>query len=146
VNTFLKMLFYTHVLRRFDKTKEARRDDNLLILWADEAQRFMTASEDGMSDYNSVDVIREAQGTVVAAAQSSTSFIPPLGRDKSKVLTLNLRNRIIFRAADEDGAMESADFLGKKKVIRRTWGYSNGRTTSNYSETEGVQDQAPRVA
>ena len=61
VNTFLKMLFYTHVLRRFDKSKEARRDDNLLILWADEAQRFMTASEDGMSDYNSVDVIREAQ-------------------------------------------------------------------------------------
>ena len=136
VNTFLKMLFYTHVLRRFDKSKEARRDDNLLILWADEAQRFMTASEDGMSDYNSVDVIREAQGTVVAAAQSSTSFIPPLGRDKSKVLTLNLRNRMIFRAADEDGALESADFLGKKEVIRRTWGYSNGRTTSNYSETE----------
>ena len=67
VNTFLKMLFYTHVLRRFEKSKEARRDDNLLILWADEAQRFMTASEDGMSDYNSVDVIREAQGTVVAA-------------------------------------------------------------------------------
>ncbi|MEI6715764.1 MAG: type IV secretion system DNA-binding domain-containing protein [Verrucomicrobiota bacterium] len=136
VNTFLKMLFYTHVLRRFDKTKEARRDDNLLILWADEAQRFMTASEDGMSDYNSVDVIREAQGTVVAAAQSSTSFIPPLGRDKAKVLTLNLRNRLIFRAADEDGALESADFLGKKKVIRRTWGFSNGRTSSNYSEQE----------
>ena len=43
VNTFLKMLFYTHVLRRFDKPKEQRRDDNLLILWADEAQRFMTA-------------------------------------------------------------------------------------------------------
>ena len=43
---------------------------------------------------------------------------------------------MIFRAADEDGALESADFLGKKKVIRRTWGYSNGRTTSNYSETE----------
>ena len=43
VNTFLKMRFYTHVLRRFDKPKDQRRDDNLLILWADEAQRFMTA-------------------------------------------------------------------------------------------------------
>ena len=136
VNTFLKMLFYTHVLRRFDKPKERRRDDNLLILWADEAQRFMTASEDGMSDYNSVDVIREAQGTVVAAAQSSTSFVPPLGKDKAKVLTLNLRNRMIFKAADEEGAVESADFLGKKKFIRRTWGFSHGRTTSNYSEQE----------
>ncbi len=136
VNTFLKMLFYTHVLRRFDKPKEQRRDDNLLILWADEAQRFMTASEDGMSDYNSVDVIREAQGTVVAAAQSSTSFVPPLGREKAKVLTLNLRNRMIFKAADEEGAVESADFLGKKKFIKRTWGFSHGRTTSNYSEQE----------
>jgi type IV secretory pathway TraG/TraD family ATPase VirD4 len=136
VNTFLKMLFYTHVLRRFDKPKEQRRDDNLLILWADEAQRFMTASEDGMSDYNSVDVIREAQGTVVAAAQSSTSFVPPLGKDKAKVLTLNLRNRMIFKAADEEGAVESADFLGKKKFIKRSWGFSYGRTTSNYSEQE----------
>ena len=136
VNTFLKMLFYTHVLRRFDKPKEQRRDDNLLILWADEAQRFMTASEDGMSDYNSVDVIREAQGTVVAAAQSSTSFVPPLGREKARVLTLNLRNRMIFKAADEEGAVESADFLGKRKFVKRSWGFSHGHTTSNYNEQE----------
>ena len=52
VNTFLKMLFYTHALRRFDKSAEARRGDNLLILWADEAQRFVTSSDSGMSDYN----------------------------------------------------------------------------------------------
>ena len=77
VNTFLKMLFYTHALRRFDKPARSRRDDNLLILWADEAQRFVSASEEGMSDYNCIDVIREAQSTIVAAAQSITSFIPP---------------------------------------------------------------------
>ena len=71
------------------------------MLWADEAQRFMPASEDGTSDYNCVDVIREAGATIVAAAQSTTSLIPPLGQDKSKVLTLNLRNRIIFRSAGE---------------------------------------------
>ncbi len=136
VNTFLKMLFYTHVLRRFDKPKHERKDDNLLVLWADEAQRFVTASEDGMSDYNCVDVIREARATVVAAAQSSSSFIPPLGREKARVLTLNLRNRMIFRAADEEGANESADFLGKKKVIKRSWGYSSGGQSSNYSEQE----------
>ena len=136
VNTFLKMLFYTHVLRRFDKPKDERRDANLLILWADEAQRFVTASEEGMSDYNCVDVIREAHATIVAAVQSSTSFVPPLGRDKARVLTLNLRNRMIFKAADEEGAVESADFLGKKKFIRRTWGFSYGRTSSNFSEQE----------
>jgi type IV secretion system coupling TraD/TrwB family protein len=136
VNTFLKMLFYMHVLRRFDKPADERRRDNLLILWADEAQRFVTASEEGMSDYNCVDIIREAQPTVVAAAQSSTSFISPLGREKARVLTLNLRNRLIFKAADEEGALESADFLGKKHVIKKSWGYSNGKMSRNYSEQE----------
>ncbi len=136
VNTFLKMLFYTHVLRRFDKPKEQRERDNLLILWADEAQRFVTANEAGMSDYNSIDVIREANATVVAAAQSSTSFLPALGKDKAKVLVLNLRNRIIFKAADEECAVESADFLGKKRVVKKTWGISAGQRNRSYAEQE----------
>jgi type IV secretory pathway TraG/TraD family ATPase VirD4 len=96
----------------------------------------MTASEDCTSDYNCVDVIREAGATVVAAAQSTTSLIPPLGNDKSKVLTLNLRNRMIFRAADEGDAVQAADFLGKKRVVKRSWGYSAGKRNVNYSETE----------
>jgi hypothetical protein len=136
VNTFLKLLFYNHALRRFDKSKAERANDNLLILWADEAQRFMTASEDGMSDYNCVDVIREAGATIVAAAQSTTSLVPPLGNDKSKVLTLNLRNRMIFRSADEADAVQAADFLGKKRVVKRSWGSSAGKRSVNYSETE----------
>src|SRR5207244_11430807 len=136
INTFLKLLFYTHALRRFDKAANERQRDNLLILWADEAQRFVTASEDGMSDYNCIDVIREARATVVAAAQSSTSFIPPLGREKARVFTLNLRNRLIFKAADEEGAVESADFLGKKRVIKKSWGYHSGKMSRNYSEQE----------
>jgi type IV secretory pathway TraG/TraD family ATPase VirD4 len=136
INTFLKMLFYTHALRRFDKPAEERQRDNLLILWADEAQRFVTTSEDGMSDYNCIDVIREARATVVAAAQSSTSFVPPLGREKARVFTLNLRNRLIFKAADEEGALESADFLGKKRVIKKSWGYHSGRMSRNFSEQD----------
>ena len=77
----------------------------MLILWADEAQRIVTASGDGMSDYNSVDVIREARATVVAATQSYTSLIPPMGDEqKTKVLIANLANRITFSAADEDSA------------------------------------------
>ncbi len=136
VNTFLKLLFYNHALRRFDKSKGERDQDNLIILWADEAQRFMTASEDSTSDYNCVDVIREAGATIVAAAQSTTSLVPPLGNDKSKVLTLNLRNRLIFRAADEADAVQAADFIGKKRVIKRSWGFSAGRRNVNYSETE----------
>lgn len=136
VNTFLKLLYYNHALRRFDKAKTDRAKNNLLILWADEAQRFMTASEDGTSDYNCVDVIREAGATVVAAAQSTTSLVPPLGNDKAKVLTLNLRNRLIFRAADEADAVQAADFIGKKRVVKRSWGFSAGKRNVNYSETE----------
>ncbi len=136
VSTFLKLLFYHHALSRFDKPKTERSIDNLLVLWADEAQRFMTASEDGTSDYNCVDVIREAGATIVAAAQSTTSLIPPLGADKAKVLTLNLRNRIIFRAADEADAVQSADFLGKRKVIKRSWGFSGGRRNRSFHEAE----------
>jgi type IV secretory pathway TraG/TraD family ATPase VirD4 len=136
VNTFLKLLFYNHALRRFDQDKTQRGKNNLLILWADEAQRFMTASEDGTSDYNCVDVIREAGATIVAAAQSTTSLIPPLGNDKSKVLTLNLRNRMIFRSADEADAVQAADFLGKKRAVKRSWGHSAGKSNVNYSETE----------
>ncbi len=41
MNTFLKLLFYKHPLRRFDSDKTKRGKNNLLILWADEAQRFM---------------------------------------------------------------------------------------------------------
>jgi type IV secretory pathway TraG/TraD family ATPase VirD4 len=136
VNTYLKLLYYNHALRRFDRSKAERAKDNLLILWADEAQRFMTASEDGTSDYNCVDVIREAGATIVAAAQSTTSLVPPLGNDKAKVLTLNLRNRLIFRAADEADAVQAADFLGKKRVVKRSWGFSAGKRNVNYSETE----------
>ncbi|MGH7977328.1 MAG: type IV secretory system conjugative DNA transfer family protein [Limisphaerales bacterium] len=136
VNTFLKLLFYNHALRRFDQDKAQRSKNNLLVLWADEAQRFMTASEDGTSDYHCVDVIREAGATIVAAAQSTTSLIPPLGNDKSRVLTLNLRNRMIFRSADEADAVQAADFLGKKQVMKRSWGSSAGKRNVNYSETE----------
>ena len=66
---------------------------------------------------------------------SERGFVPER-RNKAKVLTLNLRNRLIFRAADEADAVQAADFLGKKRVVKRSWGYSAGRTNSNYSETE----------
>jgi hypothetical protein len=43
-----------------------------------------------------------------------------LGNDKSKVLTLNHHNRLIFRAADEVDAVQVADFIYKKRVVKRS--------------------------
>jgi hypothetical protein len=42
----------------------------------------------------------------------------------------------MIRAADEDGAVESADFLGKKRVVKKSWGYTGGNMSRNYSEQE----------
>ena len=98
ITTILKLLFYTHALRRFDPRPATKRPlscDNLLICWQDEAQRFVSESD------GNVDVIRQANATTVLAAQSKLSFIPPLGtKEKADVTLLNLRNRIIFKAAD----------------------------------------------
>ena len=135
INTLLKLAFYAHALQRFDKSDSERAGDNLLIFWADEAQRIVTAASDGMSDHNVVDVIREARATVVAATQSYASLIPPMGDEqKAKVLIANLANRIDFCAADEDSAKIAADTLGKYEGKRRTDGYSGGQRTYSWTK------------
>jgi len=141
IGIFLKQLFHLHVLRRFDLPQAERERLNLLVLLADEAQHFVTASQDGLSDHALVDVIREAGAAFIAATQSTTSLVPPLGADQAKVLTLNLRNRIIFTAADEADAQASADFLGKRRVRQRSWTYSGGRRSETLTEVEAHRVQ-----
>lgn len=137
INTLLKLSFYTEALRRFDRPASVRAADNLLILWADEAQKIVTASDDGMSDYNVVDVIREARATVVAATQSYTSLIPPmLDERKAKVFIANMANRVTFCAADEESAKIAADTLGKRKAKKRTIGYTGGKRSSSWTEED----------
>ncbi len=136
LGTFLKQLFHLHVLRRFDLPKAEREKQNLLVILADEAQHFVTASEDGLSDHSLVDVIREAGACFIAATQSTTSLIPTLGAEQASVLTLNLRNRLIFTAADEEDAKASADFIGKKTILQKSWTRSDGKRSETLSETE----------
>jgi len=137
INTLLKLSFYAHALRRFDKPAAARATDNLLVLWADEAQKIVTASDDGMSDYNVVDVIREARATVVAATQSYTSLVPPMGDERrAKIFIANMANRVTFCAADEDSAKIAADTLGKRKGKKRTIGYTAGKRSSSWTEED----------
>jgi len=121
VCTMLKLLFYTHVLRRFDKPKAEFDKKNLLICWQDEAQRFITEAD------GNVDVLRESGATTIMACQSKTSLYPPLGnKEKANVTILNLRNRMIFKASDEDCAQSSAEFIGKKNNVRRDYSYGKG--------------------
>ena len=137
INTLLKLTFYAHALRRFDRPAAQRANDNLLIFWADEAQKIVTASEDGMSDYNVVDVIREARATVVAATQSYTSLIPPMQDErKAKVFIANMANRVTFCAADEDSAKIASDTFGKHKAKKRTTGYSGGKRNVSWTEED----------
>lgn len=137
VNTLLKLAFYAHALRRFDRSAAQRARDNLLIFWAGEAPKVVTASDDGLSDYGVVDVIREAKATFVGDTQSYTSLIPPLGDEKkAKVLIANLANRITFKAADEDSAKLAADTLGKRKVKKRTYGTNAGRRTTSWTDED----------
>ena len=137
INTLLKLSFYSHALRRFDKPAAARVTDNLLIFWADGAQKIVTASDDGMSDYNVVDVIREARATVVAATQSYQSLMPPMGDErKAKVYIANMANRVTFCAADEESAKIAADTLGKRKAKRRTYGWSAGKRTTSWTDED----------
>jgi len=137
INTLLKLTFYAHALRRFDQPAAARANDNLLIFWADEAQKIVTANDDGMSDYNVVDVIREARATIVAATQSYQSLMPPMGDErKAKVFIANLANRVTFCAADEESAKIAADTLGKHKARKRTTGYSGGKRTASWTEED----------
>lgn len=139
ITTILKLLFYTHALRRFDPRPSTKRPlscDNLLICWQDEAQRFVSESD------GNVDVIRQANTTTVLAAQSKLSFIPPLGtKEKADVTLLNLRNRIIFKAADRACAEGSADFIGKKMIWKKSYtrGMGNRSTTRSREEEYRVK-------
>jgi len=134
ITTILKLLFYTHALRRFDPRPTGKRpvqEDNLLICWQDEAQRFISESD------ANVDVIRQANTTTVMAAQSKLSFLPALGgKEKAEVTILNLRNRIIFKAADRACAEGSADFIGRRMHWKKSYTRGKGNSSTTRSQEE----------
>lgn len=120
IQTYLKILFYYHSLQRFDKSSEERKNENLLLLVADEFQAIATASEDGIADHNVIDRIRAANTALIAGMQSEVSLDPVIGQNKREVLSLNMRSRLVFRGADEKGAVASANFIGKRSIWKKT--------------------------
>jgi hypothetical protein len=74
--------------------------------------------------------------SVVFAIGTNTTILHMGEPEPADIVVSNLRNRLIFRAADEADAVQAADFIGKKRVVKRSWGFSAGRRNVNYSETE----------
>jgi len=120
IQTYIKTLFYYHALRRFDLSADERKNQNNLFLIADEFQDVVTSAEDGISDHKVIDRIRAAGVGIIAGMQSEISPDPTINERKRRVLTLNMRTRFIFRAADQEGATASADFIGKKQFWKQT--------------------------
>ena len=135
VNTLMKLIYYTHALRRFD-SPETLQDNNLLLFIADEAQGVVTASKDGMTDYTVIDKIREARATVLFAAQSTTSFLPVMKKEQVDTLLLNLANQVHYTVADESNAKLIADVIGKKEMKKKSHGFSGGKRSVNYQPVD----------
>ena len=131
IYTLLKLSFYNHGLQRFDRMEKERKDQNLLVGLFDEFQKVATASEAGLSDYNTADTLREAKVMIVTGTQSTQSLVPPMGTDKAKVFISNMANRVIFKAADEESAKTAADCIGKREVWRKSHGVSGGKSSYN---------------
>ncbi|MDP0495334.1 MAG: type IV secretion system DNA-binding domain-containing protein [Verrucomicrobiota bacterium JB024] len=131
IYTLLKLTFYNHGIQRFDRPQSERDSHNLLVGLFDEFQKVATASEAGLSDYNTVDTLREAKVMVMTGTQSTQSLVPPMGADKAKVFIANMANRVIFKAADEESAKTAADCLGKHEVWRKSHGVSGGKRSFN---------------
>ena len=135
VNTLMKLIYYTHALRRFDNPDKLK-ENNLLLFIADEAQGVVTASKDGMTDYTVIDKIREARATVLFAAQSTTSFLPVMKKEQVDTLLLNLANQVHYTVADENNAKLIADIIGKKEQMKKSRGFSGGKASYNYQPTD----------
>ena len=113
----------------------ARDAGALLVIWIDEAQRFVTTSKNH-GEASVVDLVREANCAVVLATQSITSLVAVLGRETAKVLALNLRNRMGFRSADQEDAEEVAGRLGKRKKSKVSFSYGRGGRQRNVAGAE----------
>jgi hypothetical protein len=127
INTVIKLLFYQQALRRFDRS--TKKGNNLLLALQDEAQKFIN------KDDGEVDVLRASSTTTIIATQSKTSLYPPLGgKEKGEPIILNLRNRVIFTAADLQCAEGSAYYIGKRILpkisVSKGGGGGNSRSIS----------------
>lgn len=133
LNLICKQLFFLHAFRRFDLDDQERRKRNLLVLALDEGQKTTLVSEDGFSDYTTVDELREAGVCVLTATQTPLAFHAAFGDEKkADVFMANMGTHIHFRAADEKGAKIISEKMGGREVRKYSGGFSGGKASRNW--------------
>lgn len=131
IQSFLKSLFYLKARSRFDMSKEQRKSLPLLVLFQDEAQRFI------QPDDGDVDILRSSECTTILLTQDQTSFYPRLGGKENAVPILNnLRNRVIFNGASEECADASSKFIGKFTKWKASVSRNRSGTVTGTSNSE----------
>lgn len=123
----LKVLAYAHARARTPATRRY----NLMVIWQDEAQRFILPID------GDVDILRQFQVTTVISTQFRGQLEKALrGREQAAPIIGNLRNRVILQAADEDCAEESAKHIGRGVRRKRstTSGHDGSRSVTTNEE------------
>ncbi len=137
LNLLFKQLFFLHAFRRFDLPPEEMRRRNVIVLVLDEGQKTTLVSEDGFSDHQTVDELREAGVCLISATQTPLSLYASFETPtKADVFMANLRTQIHFRAADEKGAKTLAEKMGAREVRKYSGSVSGGRTSRNWQAAD----------
>jgi hypothetical protein len=133
VQAFCKILYYRHSLGRFDRFGvEGMAKLNLHLGLFDEGHNSLLASEDGYSDFNTLDKMRSARCPVWFMMQCYTSALPALEHEsKLDVLKANLGTHVIFRLASEKGHKLAAGVIGEHEVLEVGRSVTKGVTTIN---------------
>ncbi len=140
IATIMKILFYQHAQRRFDRFDQDSKKFNLILCLQDEAQRFFIP-EDG-----DVDTLRQAQATTIMATQSQKALFAALGgKDKAEEILSNLCNRLTGRAGDQDCAQASATFIGQTIWKERSYSKGVGKASVSISFKEDYKISAAEL-
>ena len=131
VQAFCKILYYRDSLGRFDRHgADGLGGLNLHLGLFDEGHNSLLASEEGYSDFNTLDKMRSARCAVWFMMQCYTSALPPLEREeKLDVLKANIGTHVIFRLASEKGHKLASGLIGELEISEVSRSVSRGVTT-----------------
>ena len=131
IQAFCKILYYRDSLGRFDKFgADGMTKLNLHVGLFDEGHNSLLASEEGYSDFNTLDKMRSARCPVWFLMQCYTSALPTLEHEsKLDVLKAVIGTHVIFRLSSEKGHKLAAGVIGEHEVQEISRSVSRGVTT-----------------